>query len=82
MFLILFILTLLFSDYNPYYDVLPIQAEKDQSLFWSGTFPVVSQLSQIQEASIVSSQNTAAGNILTDFKMPNLCWCSAESNSK
>ena len=70
---------LCYSDYDAYFDTLPIFAGYDQSLFWSGTFDIVSVISQNDlGVTVVSSANTPSAEIINsidDRTEGYLDWC-------
>ena len=63
------------SDYEPYFDVLPIEVEENQSLFWSGTFELVDLVSCMCStgADVVSSANTPSSEIIN--QLGDINWC-------
>lgn len=71
-----------FSDYDPYFEVLPIEAGSSQSLFWSGTFPIVDAISSNDlGATVVSSANADSSEIINNIDTgveEYLNWCGNE----
>ena len=67
-------------DYEPYFDVLPIIAGLNQSLFWSGTYELAGLLSCMCStgADLVSSSNTPSSAIINDIGY--ISWCGNTSN--
>lgn len=76
---LIFLVVLCCSDYDAYFDTLPIFAGNDQSLFWSGTLDIVSVISQNDlGATVVSSTNTPSAAIINgvdDRTEGYLDWC-------
>ena len=70
------------SDYDPYFEVLPIVAGPSQSLFWSGTFPIMNVISNNDlGATVVSSANADSSEIINkidDEMEESLSWCGNE----
>lgn len=53
------------SDYNAYFTGLPVTAKKDQSVFWSGTFYIIGELSKnTYGVTVVTSANSDASKII------------------
>ena len=69
------------SDYDNYFNVLEIEAQPDQSLFWSGTFELVGLVSCMCStgADVVSSRNTPSSTIFNNIGRIN--WCGTRNIS-
>ena len=68
------------SNYQPYLDILPVEALPDQSLFWSRTSSLVDILSMMNAmVTVVSSANTPSSKVITDIakrmNISQLNWC-------
>lgn len=73
--------TIICSDYQPYFDVIPVVAGPNQSLFWSHTFNIVEQVSSnTQGVTVVSSTNTPSGAVANSIG-PTAYWCGNASGS-
>ena len=73
----------MYSDYDPYIEVLPITAGPSQCLFWSGTFSIVGVISNNDlGATVVSSANADASEIINYIESGvegYLNWCGSEA---
>ena len=63
------------SDYDGYFEVLPIVVGRSQSLFWSGVLELVGMVSCMcsSGANVVSSANTPSSAIFNGIG--NINWC-------
>ena len=65
-----------YRDYAEYFQVIPIETNPNQNLFWSGTFKLVDGVSE--GANLVSSSNTPSAAIVND--LGRVYWCGHEGN--
>ena len=62
------------SDYNPFFDVLPVVTDVGETLFWSRTSELVMLVSMMsQSAMIQSSYNLPTPTIINS--LGDICWC-------
>lgn len=53
------------SDYDDYFKLIPVAPPRNQNLFWSGTFAIVTELSKnIYGATVASSPNMPPSKII------------------
>ena len=62
------------TDYNSYFQVLPILVARNQALFWSGTFPLAQGISRI-DPSICSSFTELSAASINGIETEKQCWC-------
>ena len=69
------------SNYGGYFDELPIEAGRSESLFWSGTQELVEMVACMcpTGANVISSANTPSSQIINEIG--NVYWCGTTSNS-
>jgi hypothetical protein len=70
----------LYSDYQPYFDVIPIATDKDQCLFWSGTFDLMTIISMMisnENIQLASSANVLSSAIINNLGDDTI-WCGRE----
>jgi hypothetical protein len=69
------------SDYDGYFDVLPIEVEPSQNLFWSGVLELVGMVSCMCStgANVVSSTNTPSSAIFNGIG--DVSWCGTTDRS-
>ena len=69
------------SDYDRYFEVLPIVVGRSQSLFWSGVLELVEMVSCMCSggANVVSSANTPSSAIFNGIG--NINWCGTTDSS-
>ena len=74
-------IVLLCSDYVNYFQVLPIEVERNQNLFWSGVLELVGMVSCMCStgADVVSSTNTPSSAIFNSIGSVN--WCGTTDSS-
>ena len=67
------------SDYDPYFNLFPIQGMADQFLFWSRTPSLVNLVSMMNSMgiNIVSSANLPSSEIINDLGS-NVGWCGTD----
>ena len=72
---------LLCSDYVDYFQVIPIEVERNQNLFWSGVLELVGMVSCMCStgANVVSSTNTPSSAIINSIGSIN--WCGTTDSS-
>ena len=69
------------SDYDGYFQALPIEVGRSQNLFWSGVLELVGMVSCMCStgANVVSSTNTPSSAIFNG--VGDEYWCGTTSNS-
>lgn len=69
------------SDYDDYFEVLPIESGRSQNLFWSGVLELVGMVSCMcsSGANVVSSANTSSSAIFNGIG--NIYWCGTTNSS-
>ena len=62
------------TDYDSYFEVLPIVVVRNHALFWSGTFPLAQGISRL-DPSICSSFTEPSAASVSGVGEKNECWC-------
>ena len=67
------------SSYAAYFDLIPIEAMADQSLFWSKTMSLVAVVSMMNAmgVNVVSALNADVSVIIN--RIGNISWCGTEN---
>ena len=66
------------SNYDAYFDTLPVKTSRNTVLFWSGVFDLAREISR-QSSKVASSFTEPSSAIINELDPPVDCWCGSET---